>query len=131
VRSEALHYRHLAHLAFPDDFDMPAERAKRSIVATVAKPVVGDLGGPVFGVGLRCPASMRAGVAMPETAVNEDRGAASGGNNVWAARQTFHMKAIPKSKRMQRPTDSEFWRSILTPHRAHQGGCGGGGRKAF
>jgi hypothetical protein len=110
---------------------MPVERAKRSIVALIAKPVVIDLGGPVFGVGFRCPASMRAGVAMPETAVNENCGAAGVGNDVWAARQTFHMKAIPKSKRMQRLTDSELWRSILTPHRAHQGGFGGGGRKAF
>ena len=59
-------------LAGPKDDDVPASSFELGDVAFVAPAVGFDLGGPPFGAGLRNPVVLAAGMAVPETTVDEN-----------------------------------------------------------
>ena len=85
-------------LALPHDEDAPAEAAQRALHAAIAGGVAVDLGEPVRAVG-GGNAAAAAGVAMPETARDEDGLVEAVKDEVGHAGKRGDMNARPETER--------------------------------
>jgi hypothetical protein len=113
----------ILEFALVNDEGPPSHRFVGGERLYVARPVTGDLGAPIGGVGLRSARPARAIVAMPETAVNENRELAGNVNDIRLARQIAAMKPVAGRDRAQKRADRKFRTGVARLDGAHDRGA--------
>ena len=102
-----------------DDERAPAHRCVGGERLLVARPVAGDLGAPIVGVGLRRPRAARAIMAVPEAAVHENRELAGDVDDVGLTRQIAAMKPVARRDLAQKRADRKLRARVARFDRAH------------
>ena len=107
------------NLALPGDENPPSVAGETLLVLPVPLDVASELGLPEL---LARPGSvgLAASVPVPETAVNEDRGASFREDDVGPTGQTADVGPKPVAEGVERPANYEFGLRIDTTDAAHE-----------
>jgi len=97
-----------AQFASPDRDDPPAQRCQIGLHLTVAGDIRFELLEPEIGAGLGGVGEPAALVAVPEAAVDKDRGLVPGKDDVGFAGEVSSVKAKPIAHTMQQRANSTF-----------------------
>jgi hypothetical protein len=103
----------------PDDADSEAERAHRSLLPRIARPVRGDLLAPPSMVRLWQASERAEIVSMPETPMNEDAPSLRLVGDVRAPREVTGTDSISNTEPMQERTNGLFGSSVALTHCLH------------
>lgn len=102
----------------PDGCDTPSRGDEFSMMAAVTKLVATELFQPELP-----PCAWKyeqwAVMAVPETSVDKDQGAAGRKNEVGTARKFSDIESVAKSHSMERPPQCKFRLRIASAHRGH------------
>jgi hypothetical protein len=118
--SKAFSQGHLvARLALPDDCDLPFETGKRFRHRSVAGNVASELGLPILNVGCRARRRLAVRMAMPITAMDQERHATGREDEVRPTGQVFPMKAEAVAEAMREPAHAQLGFRVGAPHAPH------------
>jgi len=119
LEAGALQVAGAAQGAFPHEGHAPAGVPQPAFGQGVAFPVPPDFFAPKFSPAGRRPEG-RARVAMPKTAMHENKGAAPGQDNVRPSRQRTDLEAVAETGSAQQAADRFFRPGVGRPDSAHQ-----------
>jgi hypothetical protein len=105
------HGGRIAHdVRLPEAEDEPATGSKGCCLLAVALPIACDFCYPVFGIVTpqEFRTKLRPVPPMPEVTIAEDRDSRCHENDIWVARQTHGVLAIPQAERPERPTQHQL-----------------------
>lgn len=114
--------RRVRQFAFPKDQDPPTETLQLQKDGRVALLGSGELRRPKLGASRRKRLSSPANMAVPKTAVNEDRFFASGKNQIRLARQAVRVQPITITQRPSQAANDALGLGVAALHLGHQGG---------
>tara|TARA_R110001592_G_scaffold99669_2_gene283802 strand:+ start:170 stop:607 length:438 start_codon:yes stop_codon:yes gene_type:complete len=104
--------------ALPDRTNAPASIGKGQILFPVALDILRDLLLPETLVALR-PAEQVAIMAVPETSMNENHGAAPGEYKIWLPRQVFPVQSKTEAAPVKCRSDHYFRLGVLALDTSH------------
>lgn len=107
-----------------NDNNLPASTNQSFLASGITGLVSGYFFGPESGTGLGQPEVAAVVMSVPETAVNENYGAASGKNQIRRAWQVPAVEPVPEALRMQKAPYSHFWSGVLAPDARHHPAAG-------
>jgi len=110
--------------AFPDNSHPPALRSQSPDIPVVSFHVVPEFFLPENCIGFRDGSIATTFMAMPETAVNEDRCPVSGQNDVGPARELRVMESEAEACTVQRLSKTNLRCGVLSPDARHHAGTG-------
>lgn len=105
--------------AFPYDADSPTRLVKRSLDLFITHEIPLEFRVPEVRPRRRRAAPMAPGMAMPETAVNEDRDLPGGQNDVRPARQSGRMQPEAQARAVKALAEHDFWLGISAADTRH------------
>lgn len=113
-------HRRIGCLAFPDYLHRPSKLAQCRGLADIALAIRFDLRLPELPIRARLHRTVLAVVAMPEAAVDIDRGSIARQDDIGSAGQVADMQAVSKSTGMKISANGEFRRGILAADAFHE-----------
>jgi hypothetical protein len=108
-----------SQLTLPHDLHPPSFTFELTDVTCVSGYILAKLLQPKITASSRCICVLTPLVAMPKTTMNKNHSSILRQHQIGLPRQISDMESVPKSKRMQSPTQSHFGLRVLPTYPGH------------
>ena len=119
----SLQFAQILEFALPDGQRAPAQFAQLFGVGLIASAVSGDLCAPIIGVRFWRSRAARAIMAVPKTAMHENRAPLADVGDIGVPRQILAVQPIGRRETPQQRANDQFGSRVAGFHRPHGGGA--------